>query len=53
MSTNGQMGEKEGQRSSENLAEIQFDPTSRMFFAVIGISGPGFRVAEKTKGKKT
>lgn len=45
MDTKGQVGVKGRQRSSETLAQIQLDPTSRMFYAIKGISGPGLRVA--------
>lgn len=41
------MEDKEGQRSPENLAQTQLDSTSRMFYALKGISGPGLREAGK------
>lgn len=43
----------EGQRSSESLAQTQCDSSSRMIFALKGLSGSGLRVARKGVKVKT
>mgnify|MGYP007134203081 CR=1 FL=1 len=48
MGTKSQMRVKGGLRGSEELAQIQLDPTGRtFFFALKGISGSGLRVPGK------
>lgn len=48
MSIDGQMGEREGQRSSGDSAQTQLDSTGRLFYALKGISGPGLRITGHT-----
>lgn len=46
-------GKKGRQKISENLAQTQLDSTSRMFYALKGLSGPTLQGGKKDgQGKK-